>query len=269
MIAGNGILPILVARGARASGYKVCCVGLRNQFVSQLPQECDEFSVAGMAKIGRWIRLLRGWGAHDAVMVGGVSKATMHDPFRLVRMMPDVRGLLLWYRRLRHDRRDATVLAAIAEELHRAGVTLIDSTTHITEHLASSGVLGAVEPTAMQRADITFGWPLLEQTVALHIGQTIAVREGDVLAVEAIEGTAALIARAGCLCKKTGWTLLKTAATDHDMRADVPSIGVNTIKEVADAGCRCIAIGSGRVILLDAPAVIAAADAASVALFGM
>ena len=87
--------------------------------------------------------------------------------------------------------------------------------------------------------------------------------------MEAIEGTAALIARAGSLCKKTGWTLLKTAATDHDMRADVPSIGVNTIKEVADAGCRCIAIGSGRVILLDAPAVITAADAAGVALVGV
>jgi len=161
------------------------------------------------------------------------------------------------------------VLAAIADELQKSGVTLIDSTTHIPEHIAGVGVLGNVQPSQMQSADIEFGWPLLSQNVAMHIGQCIAVREGDVLAVEAIEGTAALIERAGSLCKKTGWTLLKTAADDHDMRADVPSIGTETIKQVAAAGCRCIAVGTGRVILLDAPKVIAAANDAGVALVGV
>ena len=269
IIAGNGILPVLVAKGAKSAGYRVCCVGLKGQFSPDLPQECDEFAVAGMARIGRWIRLLHKWGASDAVMVGGVGKKIMHDPFRMLRTMPDVRGLILWYRRLRHDRRDATVLAAIADELQISGVTLIDSTTHIQQHLAGSGVLGTVTPTALQSADIEFGWPLLTQTVALHIGQSIAVREGDVLAVEAIEGTEALIDRAGELCRTKGWTLLKTAASDHDMRADVPSIGVKTIEQVAAAGCRCIAIGNERVILLDAPAVIAAANNAGVALVGV
>jgi DUF1009 family protein len=269
IIAGNGILPVLVARGAKAAGFKVCCVGLKNQYSHDLPQECDEFGVAGIARIGRWIRLLRRWDAHNAVMVGGVGKKIMHDPFRMLRTLPDVRGLILWYRRLRHDRRDATVLAAIADELQISGVTLIDSTTHIQQHLAGSGVLGTVTPTALQAADIEFGWPLLCQTVELHIGQAIAVREGDVLAVEAIEGTEALIDRAGGLCKAKGWTLLKTAASDHDMRSDVPSIGVKTIEQVAAAGCRCIGIGSDRVILLDAPAVIAAANKAGVALVGV
>ena len=73
MIAGNGILPIIAARGARSAGYRVCCVGLRDQFLPDLPSECDEFSVAGMARIGRWIRLLKKWGAEDTVMVGGVE----------------------------------------------------------------------------------------------------------------------------------------------------------------------------------------------------
>ena len=97
----------------------------------------------------------------------------------------------------------------------------------------------------------------------------MAVREGDVIAVEAIEGTEALIKRAGNLCKRKGWTLLKTAAQNHDTRADVPSIGSNTIAQCAKAGCRCIAVGSGRVILIDAPAVIEAADAAGIALVGV
>jgi DUF1009 family protein len=269
IIAGNGILPSLVARSAKASGYRVCCIGLRNQFDPSLPQECDVFSIAGIAKIGRWIRLMKKWNIDEAVMVGGVKKTVMHDPLCLIRLMPDVRGLRLWYRRLRHDRRDATVLGALADELLGAGVTLIDSTTHIKEHIANSGTFGRVEPSTQQSNDITFGWPLLQKTVALHIGQSIAVREGDVLAVEAIEGTAALIKRAGELCKRKGWTLLKTAAADHDMRADVPSIGTETITQCADAGCGCIALGTNNVILLDKPAVIDAANNAGIALVGV
>ncbi len=269
MIAGNGILPILVARGARAAGYRVCCVGLSKQFRAELPSECDSFKKVGLAKIGSWVRQLKKWDVEDAVMVGGVGKQVMHDPLRLFRIMPDAKGLLLWYRTLRHDRRDATVLSAIADELARSGVTLIDSTTHIKEHLAGPETLGNVQPSTQQQSDIAFGWPLLTKTAGLHIGQSMAVREGDVIAVEAIEGTAALIERAGSLCKRKGWTLIKTAADDHDMRADVPSIGVDTIHQCADAGCGCIAVGSGRVILLDAPEVIQAADAASIALVGV
>ncbi|MDP7009093.1 MAG: UDP-2,3-diacylglucosamine diphosphatase LpxI [Phycisphaerales bacterium] len=269
IIAGNGTLPSLVARGAKNAGFRVCCIGLKNQFDKELPNVCDEFAVVGIAKIGRWIRMLKKWNIDEAVMVGGVGKTVMHDPFRLLRMMPDVRGLKLWYRRLRHDRRDATVLAAIADELQHAGVTLIDSTTHIQEHLASEGTIGRVEPTAQQTHDIAFGWPLLTRTVELHIGQSIAVREGDVLGVEAIEGTASLIQRAGALCKKKGWTLLKTAASDHDMRADVPSVGVDTITQCSDAGCGCIALGSKSVILLDKLAVIDAANNAGIAIVGI
>jgi hypothetical protein len=269
LIAGNGILPSLVARSAKAAGYRVCCVGLRNQFDPALPHECDEFSAVGIAKIGRWIRLLKKWNIDEAVMVGGVGKTIMHDPFRILRLMPDVRGLRLWYRRLRHDRRDATVLAAIADELQGEGVTLIDSTTHIKEHLASAGTIGSVQPTARQTNDIAFGWPLLCETASLHIGQSIAVREGDVLAVEAIEGTAALIKRAGELCKRKGWSLLKTAASDHDMRADVPSIGTETIAQCTAAGCGCIALGANNVILLDKPAVIDAANIAGISIIGV
>ena len=269
MIAGNGILPILVARGAREAGYKVCCVGLSKQYRPELPAECDSFKKVGLAKIGSWVRQLKKWNVEDAVMVGGVGKQVMHDPLRLFRIMPDAKGLLLWYRTLRHDRRDATVLSAIADELAHSGVTLIDSTTHIKEHLAGPEILGSVHPSEQQQNDIAFGWPLLTKTAGLHIGQSMAVREGDVIAVEAIEGTAALIQRAGTLCKRRGWTLIKTAADDHDMRADVPSIGVETIKQCADAGCGCIAVGSGRVILLDAPEVIQAANAANIALVGV
>lgn len=253
----------------RAAGARVSCVGLRDQYDPALPAECDEFRAAGMVQIGRWIRLLRRAGVNEAVMVGGVAKVRMHDPFKLFRQLPDWRAARLWYRRLRHDRRNAAVLAAVADELAANGITLIDSTTYISDHLATPGVMGAVKPSAQQQADVEFAWPLLTQTVELDIGQSIAVRDRDVIAVEAIEGTDAMIERAGQLCRAKGWTLLKTAKSDHDMRADVPSVGVQTIERLARAGGSGIALGAGRVILVEKQQVLAAANRLKVTIVGI
>lgn len=269
LIAGQGRLPLLVARGMKNAGAKVCCVGLRDQYDLQLPKFCDEFSSAGLVRIGAWIRFFRKAGVTEAVMIGGVNKKRMHDRWRLFRQIPDWRAAMLWYRHLRHDRRNATVLRALADELQQNGITLIDSTTYISDHLAGEGVMTRLQPTAQQRGDIDFGWPLLSQTVELDVGQSIAVRDRDVIAVEAIEGTDAMIQRAGELCKTKGWTLLKTAKRDHDMRADVPTIGLATIERAAKAGCGCLALGAGRVILVDKPAVLAAADEARIAIVGV
>jgi len=269
LIAGQGVLPLLVARGIRSAGRHVAAVGLRDQFDATLPELCDRFDVAGIVRLGRWIKLLRRAGVEEAVMVGRVSKARMHDPLRLVRQLPDWRAARLWYRRLRHDRRNAVLLAAVADELASEGIRLIDSTHYIPDHLATVGVAGRVRPAAAQEADIDFGWPILRQIVELHVGQAIAVRDRDVIAVEAVEGTDGLIERAGTLCRARGWTLLKTAARDHDMRADVPSIGTRTVELAAAHGCRCIAVAAGRVILLDREAVIRAADDAGIALVGV
>jgi DUF1009 family protein len=103
----------------------------------------------------------------------------------------------------------------------------------------------------------------------LDIGQAMAVRERDVVAVEAVEGTAAMIERAGALCRSPGWTLLKTSRPDHDMRADVPTIGAETVEQVARAGGGCIALGAGRVILIDKPKVLAKADELKIAIVGV
>lgn len=269
LIAGQGRLPLLVADGMRSAGLRVACIGLRDQFDPELRARCDRFAEAGILQLGRWIRLGRRMGFGDAVMVGRVSKARMHDPLRVLRQLPDWRAALLWYRRLRHDHRSATILTAVAEELAAHGVRLIDSTTFIPEHLASEGVLGAVRPSGLQAGDVRFGWPLLEGVLRLDVGQAIAVRDRDVIAVEAVEGTDRMIERAGDLCRAKGWTLLKSCRDDHDMRADVPTIGVATVERVAKAGGGCIAVGSGRVILIDRPAVIATADRLGVALLGV
>ena len=269
MIAGSGLLPILVADGIRASGRRVVCVGLRDQFDVTLPDHCDVFHTAGTFQIGKWIRLLRRAEIHETVMVGRVGKAQMYEPLRLVRQLPDLRAVLLYYRRLRFDRRSHVLLSAVADELANSGVRLIDSTTYIPSHLATLGVMGSVQPSASQSRDVAFGWPILGSIANLGVGQGITVRACDVIAVEAMEGTDAMIDRTSSLCKSGGWLLLKTAHDSHDMRADVPTVGVATVERLAKAGGRMLVLGSGRVIMLEKPRMIAIANRLGVVLLGV
>ncbi len=269
LIAGEGRLPVLVATGMRAAGARVACVAFRGHAHEELRTLCDTFREVSLYRPGSWSRLLRRQGCVDAVMVGRVDKTRMHDKWRTLRDIPDWAAIRLWYRRLRHDRRSPAVLAAVADELEHGGIRLIDSRTHIEDHMATSGTIGSVPPTAAQEQDMTLGWPLLLTSAEMGIGQSMAIREGDVIAVEAAEGTAAMIQRAGALCSRQGWTLLKNASANHDNRADVPTVGVETIEQLSAAGAGAVAVGAGRVILLDKPAVIAAADAAGIALVGL
>jgi UDP-2,3-diacylglucosamine hydrolase len=269
LIAGEGRLPVLEAAGIRAAGRRVVCVTIGEHYDRDLPGLCDGFARAAVARPGRWVKLMKRWGAQQAVMVGVVSKTRMYDPIRIVRSLPDLRAIRLWYRVLRHDRRSQTMLTALADELQNSGVELIDTTRYIPEHMATPGVLTRRQPSAQQMADITFGWPILMQMNDLDIGQAIAVKERDVIAVEAIEGTDRMIRRAGELCKSGGWVLIKGPKPDKDRRFDVPTVGVQTIQNLKAAGGTCLAIAAGAVILAEKPSVIQAADAAGIALIGM
>ena len=225
LIAGEGVFPLLVARGARAAGRRVVCVGLAGSASPLLRAECDAFHWVGVSRLGRWVARLRAGGCEQAIMVGRVRKAKMYAPFAMLRFVPDVRTARIWFTRLRHDKRPFAVLHAVIDELSASGITLIDSTTYTPDQLATAGVMTRRQPTADQWHDVRFGWPLCRQLSRLDIGQAIAVRQKDVIAVEALEGTNAMIERAGSLCRVGGWTLVKVANRDQDMRADVPSVG--------------------------------------------
>ena len=269
LIAGQGRLPVVTAMGIKAAGRRVVCVGLRDQFDPELPGLCDEFSQAGIIRLGRWISLLRKWGASETVMVGRVKKARMYEPMRLLRQMPDWRAARLWYGVLRHDKRNDALLGAVANELLREGIELIDTTRFIPEHLASEGVMTKREPTASEAADIAFGLPIVLRMGELDVGQSIAVKEREVIAVEAIEGTDKMIKRAGELCRNGKWVLIKTAKPKQDMRFDVPTVGLATIENLKACGGSCLAVEAGKVILLDRPALLAAADKAGIAVVGI
>jgi hypothetical protein len=269
LIAGQGRLPILTARGIRAAGRQVACVGLADQYDPSLASHCDRFDRAGIIRLGRWVRLLRRWQVREAVMVGRVAKTRMFRPLRVVRQMPDWRAAKLWYRVLRHDRRNDAILGAVADELQQAGITLIDSTRYIPDQLADAGVITRQGPSPAQDSDIQFALPIVRRMGELDVGQSVAVRDREILAVEAIEGTEALIARAGQLCASGKWTLVKLAKPDQDMRFDVPTVGIATIEQLQAHGGACLAVQAGKVILLDKPQMIEAADQAGIAIVGV
>ncbi len=269
IVAGGGRLPILAAAGMKAAGVRACAVGLRDHFDPELPAMCDVFEVAGVFRIGRWIRVLRRHGATEVVIVGRVSKARMHDPLRVLRQLPDWRAAQVWYRRLGDDRRSATVLGAVAGVLGDAGITVIDSTTFIGAHLADAGLMTPSTPPGPHGADIAAGWPLLERTVELDIGQSIAVCRGRVIAIESLEGTDQMIDRAGRLDGTGSWTLLKAHRRQHDLRFDVPTVGLVTVEGLRRAGAGCMALLARGVIMIDKPQVIEAAERAGICIIGL
>ena len=269
LVAGQGRLPFIVADGARKAGLRVICVGLADNADASLAKHTDVFFSGVVTRPGAWMRKLRKHGVTDTIMVGRVAKAGIYTPWRILKYMPDWRALRIWYWRLRDkDKRNDSVLCAIADELASGQIYLEDSTMYCKEHLADEGVMTQVRPGATVSGDIEFGWELVKKMGELDIGQAIAVREKEVIAVEAIEGTARMIERAGQLCRKGGWTLIKTAKPDQDLRFDVPCVGPDTIEGLAKCGGKCVVVEKNKTIIIDKPETIALADKLGIAIVG-
>jgi UDP-2,3-diacylglucosamine hydrolase len=260
LLAGSGRFPILFAEAARRAGLEVVCVGVRYEAPEELRALCTSFKVVGVAKLGEMIRTFRHENVDHVVMAGKVTKKVMYTPWRTLRLLPDWRMLQMWYRRGRVDNRDDSLLLGVIAEFARDGISFASALDYCPELLVKEGILTRRAPTAAEQRDIEFAWGLAKEMGRLDVGQSVAVKEKSVLAVEAIEGTDRCIERAGQLCRAGGWTLVKVAKPQQDMRFDVPTIGVTTIQNLHKAGGKVLAIEAGRTILLDQPEVIALAD---------
>jgi DUF1009 family protein len=268
LIAGEGIFPVLVARGARASGRTVVCAAFAGHAWPELQGEVDRFNWVGVLKFGRWIKVLREAGCTEAIMVGRVAKDQMYSRWRYFQYVPDCRALKLMWRVIRGDKRPNAILQSLVEELASAGITLIDSTTYSQEHVATPGVMTKRQPTEAQWADIRMGYTMCQQISRMDIGQAIAIADRDVIAVEALEGTNAMIERAGKLCRVGGWTLIKVSNSNQDMRVDVPTVGTVTIEKLAAARAGCVVLEPGKTIILEKPKVLELADRYKIAIVG-
>ncbi len=258
IIAGAGRFPFMVADGARRAGLPVFIVALRGLADPRLRQHADEFHWAGLAKLGRWIRLLSRRGARRAIMAGYVHKEVMYGRFRLLKLLPDWTSLKLWFFQL-PDKRNDTVLSAVAEVLQTNGITLEDATKYCADSLASAGHLAGPPPAPDRQKDLDFGWRIAKEIGRLDIGQAVAVKETEVIAVEAIEGTNRMIQRAGELCPRGGWCLIKVAKPNQDMRFDVPTIGPETIEMMHRHGADLLIIEADKTVIVDKGELVAAA----------
>jgi DUF1009 family protein len=259
---------MLVARGAHRAGRRVVCAALAGSAWPELRSECDVFKWVGVARLGQWTRVLRNAGCDEAIMVGRVTKARMYNRWRYFQYVPDLTTLRLWFTDLRRDKRPAAILSTIAKQLENEGIRLIDSTTYTPESLAAVGLMTRRPPTEQQQADAIFGWTICQQISRLDIGQAIAVLDKDVIAVEALEGTNAMIDRAGRLCKTGGWTMIKVGNTKQDMRMDVPTIGTVTIEKLAAAKGGCVVLEAGKTVILEKQKVMEMADRYKIAIVG-
>lgn len=261
LLAGSGRFPILFAEKARSLGIPVVGVGLRHEADPQLAGLVQRFHWVGVARLGRVIQCFKRAGVHRLVMAGKVRKAVfMHKPWRILSLLPDWRTLRFWYRRSRRDNRDDSLLLDVIGEFAAEGLHCGSALDLCPELLARPGVLTRRQPTTREENDIAFGWELAKEMGRLDVGQSVAVKERAVLAVEAIEGTDEAIARAGQLCRAGGFVVVKVAKPQQDMRFDVPTVGGTTIETMARAGGRVLAIEAGKTILLDEAATIACAD---------
>lgn len=264
IIAGNGRFPFLALQGARDLGHDVTIVAIREETFPELEDVARHAGASlhwvSLGQLGKCIRILKTAGVSQAVMAGQVRHVKIFSG-----IVPDL-TLLSVITRLRSRNTDA-LISAVADVMRGDGIELLDSTVFLSPLLAREGVLSARGPDAEESEDFAFGYRMADTIAGLDIGQTIAVRHRAVVAVEAMEGTDAVIARAGQLAGP-GVRIVKVAKPKQDMRFDVPVIGLATIDAMRSAGASALSIDAGRTLVLDGERVFQAAGEASIAIVG-
>lgn len=269
LLAGSGRFPILFAEKARDLGIPLVCVGIRNEASIELQGLSERFYWTGIARLGRMIRCFKREGIKRVVMAGKVQKAVMHKPWRWIHFLPDWRMIRFWYNRNRPDRKDDSLLLNLIAEFASDGIAFGSALDYCPELLVKAGVLTRRSPTASEQRDIDFGWNLAKEMGRLDVGQSVAVKELAVLAVEAIEGTDRAIARAGEFCSSGGFVVVKVAKPHQDMRFDVPTIGQSTIETMHKAGGRLLAVEADKTIVIDQPETVALANKYGIAIVAL
>jgi DUF1009 family protein len=263
-MAGWGRYPILVAEALRRQGRRTCCLGVKEHADPRLAELCDHFEWVGLGKLGRSIRYFRRHGVRQVTMAGKIHKVLLYQPWLWWKHLPDWRTVRRFYPHFvaaKKDRKDDTLLRAVIDEFALVGITFGPATDYVPELLVKFGLLTRRGPTHAQRRDIEFGWNVAKELGRLDIGQSVAVKDRATLAAEAIEGTDACIRRAGTLCRAGGFTVVKVAKPQQDMRFDVPTIGLGTLETMVASGGCVLAIEAHKTIILDEPQVLEYANA--------
>ena len=248
IIAGNGVYPILLAGSARKAGIKkIIAVAFTGETDPALEEHVDLLEWMRVGQLGRFLKFFRAHEVRHVIMAGQIAPKNLFD------LHPDWKALLLLGKL--KERNAESIFAAIADELAKIGVELLPATTFLEDSLAPSGLIAGANLSRQEEEDVDLGWKVAKEIARLDIGQTVIVKNGTIVAVEAFEGTNEAIKRGGVLAGN-GAVMVKVTKPNQDMRFDVPVIGVETIRIAAEGKLRVIAVEAGKTLLLESDAIV-------------
>lgn len=254
VLAGWGDYPIIVARALRKQGARVFGLGVKDHVDPAFAELCEAYRQIGVAQLGAAVRFYHRHQITKATMAGKFHKTLLFRRFYWLKHLPDLLCIKTLYPHFitrTRDRKDDTLLGAIVDAFDKQGIHFAPATDFAPELLVKYGLIAGRGLSGGQRKDVEFGWHLASEMGRLDVGQSVCVKGRAVLAVEAIEGTDECIRRAGQLCPAGGFTVVKIAKPQQDMRFDVPTIGAGTMDAMRSAGARVLAVQASKTILLD------------------
>lgn len=252
LIAGGGKFPIIVAQAAQREGKKVIAVAHQGETRPELETLVEKLFWIRLGEFGKLIRIFKKEGVKEVIMAGGIDKRKMFS-----KIHPDLKGILILARM--SNRKDDFILRTVASELEKEGLQVYPSTVFLPSLLAPAGVLTKRHPTAAEERDIAFGWTQAKEMGKLDIGQCLVVRNGAVVAVEAIEGTDETIRRGGQLAREKA-VVIKVSKPFQDLRFDLPAVGEQTIETMHEVKAGVLAIEAQKTLIFDREATIRLAD---------
>lgn len=260
LIAGNGVFPLEVASAAKQRGFEVVAVAHLGETEPALSGLVGQITWVRPGELQRLIDTLKEAGVSEAAMAGGLTRVRLPSS-----LTPDARALALMARLPRLA--DDAVLRAVAKELESEGIRIVDPVPMLDGAFAGSGLQAGPQPTAGQLRDLDLAFEIIRALGAFDVGQAVAVRDGTVAAIEAIEGTDAALRRAAALAGP-GLVVAKAAKPGQDLRFDRPAIGPGTVELLAELGAAILGVEAGRTLVLERSRTLALAAQRSVALFG-
>ena len=272
LVAGWGRYPIALAESIKRAGREVVCLGVRDHADPRLKEICDVFEWSGMGKFGWATKFFRKRGVEYATLAGKIHKIRLYDPLFIWRQAPDLYTIRFFadhFLSKRRDNKDDSLLLTVVRAFENRGVHMIPGTDLAPELLVRRELLTKRSLSKSQWEDVFFGWRLAREMGRLDVGQSVDVKNRAVLAVEAIEGTDEAIRRAGTLCKSHGFVVVKVAKPRQDMRFDVPTIGLGTVKVMAESGASVLAIEAQKTLFVDREETIRFADEHKIAIVAL
>jgi len=262
LIAGNGQFPFMVLQSARQQSIDVVVAAIKEETSPDIESCGYPVHWLGLGELGKLIKIFRNSGVRKAIMAGQVKHVQIFGS-----SFPDLTMIRL-LAGLKQENTDS-LIGGVARVLEEAGILLVDSTMLLKPHMISEGTLTQRGLQGSEKSDVEYGRPIAQQIASMDIGQTIVVRDRAVVAVEAMEGTDAVIRRAGDLVNRKSLTVIKVSKPKQDMRFDIPVVGLSTIKNMMAFGATALVIDAQRTLVLDKEEMVKEANKNDIAVVAL